>query len=174
METTASYTPEPVRPRHSSNNQTTAKLPIFCGDELVTRHAKDMLMNNFGNNHATHAIPRPGRATLRDLQSSVNPGLSVIDTSSSASFMETPPAEACPFSKRSGDWNNMPEKPAQITSGDPQDNEAGGHDRQVLDFQQHPNRLPFVNDKTGKAVDSARGPNIKPCGTLIICPKRKA
>ncbi|KAK8078685.1 hypothetical protein PG994_002492 [Apiospora phragmitis] len=68
----------------------------------------------------------------------------------------------------------MPKKLAQITSGNPQDNEAGGHNRQVLNFQQHPNRLPFINNKTGKAVDSTRGPNIKPYNTLIICPKRKA
>ncbi|KAK8139969.1 hypothetical protein PG984_000035 [Apiospora sp. TS-2023a] len=115
METTASHIPEPVRPRNSSNNQTTAKLPIFVGDEQ-TRHAKEM------------------------------PGTS-----------------------------------AQSTSGDPQDNGSSGHDRQALDFHQHPNRLPVVNDKTGKAVNPARYPYLKPLDTTcmpdgwaVISPKRKA
>ncbi|KAK7920704.1 hypothetical protein PG985_008726 [Apiospora marii] len=197
METTASYTPEPVRPRNSSKNQTAAKLPIFVGDEMVTDQAKDMLMN-LGSNHTTHALTRPGRATLRDpprLQTSFTPGLSAIDTSSSASSMETPPAEACQttapqqrflgvyqsFAKRLEDWKNMPGTSAQSTSGDPQDNGAGGHDRQALDFHQHPNRLPVVNDKTGKAVNPARDPYLKPLditcmpdGWAVISPKRKA
>ncbi|KAK7998749.1 hypothetical protein PG991_014944 [Apiospora marii] len=197
IETTASYTPEPVRPRNSSNNQTAAKLPIFVGDEMVTDQAKDMLMN-LGSNHTTHALTRPGRATLRDpprLQTSFTPSLSVIDTSSSASSMETPPAEACQttapqqrllgvyqsFAKRLEDWKNMPGTSAQSTSGDPQDNRAGGHDRQALDFHQHTNRLPVVNDKTVKAVNPARDPYIKPLditcmpdGWAVISPKRKA
>ncbi|KAK7954399.1 hypothetical protein PG988_015093 [Apiospora saccharicola] len=197
METTASYIPEPVRPRNSSNNQTAAKLPIFVGDEIVTDQAKDMLMN-LGSNHMTHTLTRPGRATLRDpprLQTSFTPGLSVIDTSSSASSMETPPAEACQtttprqrilgvyqsFAQRLEDWKNMPGTSAQSTSGDPQDNRAGGHDRQALDCHQHPNRLPVVNDKTGKAVNPARYPYLKPLDTTcmpdgwaVISPKRKA
>ncbi|KAK8036666.1 hypothetical protein PG993_008649 [Apiospora rasikravindrae] len=197
METTASYIPEPVRPRNSSKNQTAAKLPIFVGDELVTRHAKGVLMK-LGSNHTTHALTRPGRATLRDpprLQTSFTPGLSVIGTSSSASSMETPPAEACQttaprqrllgvhqsFAKLLEDWKNMPGTSAQSTSGDPQDNGAGGHDRQALDFHQHPNRLPVVNDKTGKAVNPAREPYLKPLditcmpdGWAVISPKRKA
>ncbi|KAK8009156.1 hypothetical protein PG991_011707 [Apiospora marii] len=197
METTASYIPEPARPRNSSNNQTAAKLPIFVGDEIVTDQAKDMLMN-LGSNHTTHTLTRPGRATLRDpprLQTSFTPGLSVIDTSSSASSMETPPAEACQttaprqrllgvyqsFAQRLEDWKNMPGTSAQSTSGDPQDNRAGGHDRQALDCHQHPNRLPVVNDKTGKAVNPARYPYLKPLDTTcmpdgwaVISPKRKA
>ncbi|KAK8116342.1 hypothetical protein PG984_012844 [Apiospora sp. TS-2023a] len=195
--TTASYTPGPVRPRNSSNNQTRAKLPIFFGDEQVTRHAKDMLMNNFGSNHTTHALTRPGRATLRDLprlQTSFDPGLFVIDPSSSASSIKAPAKTyqtVAPRQRLSGvyqsfakfleDWKSMPGKPAQRTSGNSRDEGAGCHDRQALDAQQHPNILSVANNKTGKAVNPSRGPNVEPFditriphGWAVISPKRKS
>ncbi|KAK8016094.1 hypothetical protein PG993_014283 [Apiospora rasikravindrae] len=197
METTASYVPEPVRPQNSSNNQTRAKLPIFVGDELVTDEAKGMLMNKASSTHTTQSLTRPGKASLRDLprlQTSFAPGLSAIDSSSSASSIGMPPAKAYQttaprqrfpglyqsFVKRLEDWN-MPGKPAQSTPGDSQDNGARGHDRRSLDAQQHPNRLPVVNGKTEKAVNSARCPNVKPFDITrmshdwaVISPKRKA
>ncbi|KAK8029439.1 hypothetical protein PG993_010730 [Apiospora rasikravindrae] len=197
LETTASYVPEPVRPQNSSNNQTRAKLPIFVGDELVTDEAKGMLMNNASSTHTTQSLTRPGKASLRDLprlQTSFAPGLSAIDSSSSAFSIGMPPAKAYQttaprqrfpglyqsFVKRLEDWN-MPGKPAQSTPGDSQDNGARGHDRRSLDAQQHPNRLPVVNGKTEKAVNSARCPNVKPFDITrmshdwaVISPKRKA
>ncbi|KAK7937604.1 uncharacterized protein PG986_014472 [Apiospora aurea] len=193
-ETMASCIHNPAGPGDSSKNQTATKLPIFVGDAMVTDEAKDKFMS-LVSNHTTHPLIRPGREALRDQlqpQTSFAPGLSVIEPSSSASCVDTPTAKpyqtvaprqrllGVSSTKRIEDCN-MPRNPEQSTFGDSQHNWAGGHDRQALYFQQHPDRLPVVNDKTAKAKNSARGPNVKPLDITpmaheeaVISPKRKA